>query len=108
MTEAEKRAKEKKRATRTARVREWVARKRVWLIEQMGGCCSNPECRSLLNLEFHHKTVRTWVARKVSRWQRMANYVREWKAGELELLCTKCNKKAGKPKPPHTTDECPF
>lgn len=78
--------------------RNWAAevkRARAKLIQEMGGKCC--KCGSIEGFEFHHKFKRTWTARKASRWQRIANYKREWARGVLELLCKKCNKEAGEP-----------
>lgn len=65
---------------------------RAKLIAAMGGKCNYCKCHSLL--EFHHTNGgRTWVARKKSRWQRLALYRREYLAGKLVLACRKCNSK---------------
>jgi len=68
---------------------------RILLIRLMGGKCE--ECGTDTDLEFHHTQVRTWIARKKSRWQRLALYRREYAAGVLRLLCSDCNKVAGQP-----------
>lgn len=72
-------------------------RRRTALIEKLGGACVDCGDDDHAKLEFDHKTVRTWVARKVSRWQRIANYWREAERGEIELRCSDCNKRKGQP-----------
>jgi 5-methylcytosine-specific restriction endonuclease McrA len=73
------------------------ARSRLRLIVQLGGRCVTCGLDNPLELEFHHLHTRTWTARHTSRWQRLAHYRREAAAGEVELLCSRCNRKAGKP-----------
>lgn len=70
----------------TAADRAKVYRKgRLKLIASLGGkCIGCPE--------------RTWIARKTSRWVRLAMYRREAALGIIELRCANCNKKLGKPK----------
>jgi 5-methylcytosine-specific restriction endonuclease McrA len=70
-------------------------RARRKLIAELGGKCV--ECGQTRKLEFHHTLTRTWIARKVSRWVRIARYRREWEQGCIVLLCSQCNKKAGTP-----------
>lgn len=82
---------------RTAKDRAKRCAERRWmLIMQLGGKCAN--CRTRKNLEIHHKNGRLWEPWKTSRWRRIKRYEQEAKAGLLEVLCSKCNKKVGKPK----------
>src|SRR5690606_16795339 len=84
------------------RVADYNARRKA-LIEAMGGKCV--KCGTTTRLEFNHTSPRTWEARKVGRWERIAKYEAEWDAGEINLLCRKCNARAGQP--PNECD-CPF
>jgi 5-methylcytosine-specific restriction endonuclease McrA len=79
-------------------VKRVVEARRSNLIQIMGGTCVR--CGSSEKLEFHHVRKRTWVARNVSRWRRMIFYEDEYRDGLLELLCSYCNKVAGKPPDP--------
>lgn len=100
----------------TERRRESYARARAELIGLMGGKCSNEDCGSVFEFEFHHKFGKDWEPSKTSRWVRLARYRREWKAGLVELLCKTCNAKAGRPEPPDDDlpviqigdEDCPF
>lgn len=71
-----------------------VARRRAKLIRELGGRCA--ECGVEVDLEFHHKNGRIWVARKTSRWRRIKRYEEEAYLGLIELLCADCNKVVGK------------
>lgn len=84
------------------RVRAAAVRRRI-LIRAMGSVCE--DCGSGQELEFHHVEERTWVASKLSRWERQARYEQEWADGQLLLLCADCNKVHGKPQP---ADAVPF
>jgi 5-methylcytosine-specific restriction endonuclease McrA len=79
--------------------KEWTVayyhRKRQELINEMGGKCT--QCGLLFDLEFHHLKSRSWVANRSSRWVRLARYRREWRRGEIILLCHQCNLSAGRP-----------
>lgn len=88
------------------RQREWAAKKRAELIEQLGGCCV--DCGKTRRLEFHHTVPRTWVANRLSRWARMVRYIREAAEGKITLLCRRCNVKRGQPKAPEVSVEEPF
>lgn len=68
---------------------------RLSLIAAMGGACE--QCGTTDDLQFHHTRPRTWIARNVNRWVRLANYKREHAAGLLLLLCGVCNRQAGEP-----------
>ena len=83
----------------------WPARKlsqarlaiqmRERLVEVMGGKCV--KCGATELLEFHHPDGRDWVARKKNQAQRMRRYLQDFLLGNLELLCSACNKAAGAP-----------
>jgi len=78
----------------TTRQARWYRKARLELIELMGGNCHY--CMAETELEFHHLGVRTWIARKKSRWQRIALYRQEAYDGALVLACRSCNAKLGK------------
>lgn len=63
---------------------------RDWLIERMGGKCQN--CPETIALEFHHPWGRVWTPRKVTIYNRMLRYRREYLQGNLILLCDECHK----------------
>lgn len=65
------------------------------LREVMGGRCK--ECGGSEGLEFHHPRGRNWVARKKNQLTRMRLYLQDFLLGNLELLCSGCNKSAGMP-----------
>lgn len=75
----------------------WCEAERARLIALLGGKCVR--CGKKTKLEFHHTKPRTWVASSMNRWSRLAQYKRDIERGHIELLCNKCNCKAGKPKP---------
>ena len=68
----------------------------------MGNECM--KCGQDFDLEFHHTVPRQWTAAKYASQRRQVIYERDYIAGELELLCSRCNKTAGKP----TDDDTPF
>lgn len=65
------------------------------MVSEMGGRCSR--CPATEKLEFHHTKPRTWAANRVGRWSRLKLYREDWLRGDIELLCSRCNKIAGKP-----------
>lgn len=77
------------------RVLAWYAKARQKLIDELGGKCKR--CGAKEKLEFHHTRPRTWAARNLSRWSRLAAYKRDIAAGVIDLLCKSCNSKAGEP-----------
>lgn len=76
---------------------------RALLIKQMGGKCT--VCGATEKLQFHHLYTRTWIASKKNRWTRLAIYRREYNNRVLNLLCSDCNKRAGKPDENFTSEE---
>lgn len=69
--------------------------RRAALIERMGGRCSNPDCRSRHRLQFDHPHGRPYEPRHLSSHTRIAQYERDFAAGNLRLLCDLCNGKDG-------------
>lgn len=73
-------------------------RRRLELIVHLGGVC---KCgcgeTDPARLEFHHTKPRTWIARKLARWQRMVRYWQDAREGHLELRCGASNKALGQP-----------
>ena len=68
------------------------------LIAEMGGICTScgdDEDTSGFALEFDHPNGRDWTPRKKNRWVRMTLYWRDWRAGNLRLLCKRCNARDG-------------
>lgn len=68
----------------------YARRQRAKLITWLGGSCLR--CHAVESLEFHHTHIRTWVANRLSRWQRMRKYWAEAIRGSIILLCSTCNK----------------
>lgn|SRR5574339_16971 len=68
-------------------------RRRLTLIDTLGGKCAH--CGTRKNLEIDHIHGRDWDPAKKSRWSRIVIYEREAKEGKLQVLCRKCNKKKG-------------
>jgi 5-methylcytosine-specific restriction endonuclease McrA len=71
------------------RQRKWAKKKRRWLRLQMGGHCAH--CQEQRNLTFdcieglgdcHGKKEYSW---------RTSIYWREWRKGNLQLLCKSCH-----------------
>lgn len=79
----------------------WYRRTRTWLIAELGGKCV--ECGTTDELEFDHLTPRDWHPNKTSRWQRLRNYIKDWRRGIAEgvpritLRCRSCNGRKGYP-----------
>jgi hypothetical protein len=85
------------RAVASGNVRRYRAAREL-LIEELGGQCV--DCGSTESLQFDHTVVRTWSARKTSRWVRIARYRREALAGVIALRCKVCNNSKGRPRKP--------
>ena len=91
-----------------ARTLAWCESERARSIALLGGKCVR--CGSKKKLEFHHTKTRTWIASAMNRWSRLAAYKRDIERGEIELLCKRCNQRAGKPKddPEYTPEDLDF
>lgn len=79
-------------SARTDYLRELARRRRLELIQDMGGICTWPKGCSQDNprrLEFHHTKPRDWEANRVNRWYRVTLYRRDWLSGKTCLLCKK-------------------
>lgn len=65
----------------------------------MGGRCANPNnnpnCTGTLYLEFDHPQGRLWAPNKLNCWARARQYLEDWAAGRLRLLCRSCNGQDG-------------
>lgn len=72
---------------------QWALRKRLELIDAMGGKCQR--CGSDHRLEFHHPNGRDYDVTRLSRWQRMIRYRGDLASGNLQLLCRACNRRDG-------------
>lgn len=82
--------------------KEWAKRKRIWLINELGGKCSNPECTEG-EVEFEKLTIdhiygKDYETTGLSTDQRMCRYVKEHKLGLIQVLCQVCNSKRGDPR----------
>ncbi len=68
---------------------------REWLRAKLGGRCTDEKCRATDRLEFHHPEGRDWEPSQKNLMQRMRLYLRDWKRGQLTLLCSPCNGRDG-------------
>jgi hypothetical protein len=75
--------------------RSWYQRKKLALIESLGGKCA--ECGSEDQLTFDHKDGRDWDIRAVHACKRLRIYTEEADAGLIQLLCLSCNSRKGRP-----------
>lgn len=84
------------------RQKAWARRAYEKLILDLGGRCV--ECGSLSGLTIDHIDGKAYVACKIEWSHRISVYRREAKAGLLQVLCAKCNRKKGKPAAPGFKD----
>ena len=78
------------------RQREWAARARLQLVNQLGGMCV--DCGSQSDLVVDHIYARTWSLRSVEQSRRVARYRREAVLGLLTVRCLVCNSRKGSPR----------
>lgn len=78
----------------------WAKRARVWLINELGGKCANPECgeSEFEKLTFDHIYGKDYETTGLSTDQRMCRYMKEHKLGLIQVLCLTCNSKRGDPR----------
>lgn len=76
----------------------WCWRRRVALLEKLGGKCVDCGETWETRLEFDHLKPRTWTARSVSQKTRIRRYEDEASRGLITIRCGDCNKKKGKPR----------
>lgn len=73
----------------SARQRDWAARKRLSMCQLLGGKCLH--CGVTTNLSFDCiKPTRDGHAR-LDSVRRVSYYLRQMRAGNLQLLCSRCN-----------------
>ena len=63
--------------------------KRSELVIRLGGRCVT--CSSVLFLEFHHLSGKTWIASEMSQSKRLKNYEEDIERGAVVLLCKGCH-----------------
>lgn len=80
--------------------------RRIALVVLMGGVCRRCGLDDVEYLEPHHIRPREWNAARMSRWQRLKQYVRDWLDGKCYVICRSCNARIGKPDT--TIDSVPF
>lgn len=69
-------------------------RRKLALVNMLGGKCE--ACGTRENLTIEHKEGRDYDIRKLSSWQRLKRYWREYNSGvKLSLRCLSCNSKGG-------------
>ena len=69
----------------------WCRRTRAWLITQLGGKCV--DCGATEELEFDELVPRPAdmpAPNRTSRWQRLRNYLKIWKAHGTKGLALRC------------------
>lgn len=76
------------------RTRVAVYEGRLRLLAQLGGKCA--KCGKKKHLEFDHPNGRNYQPSKLSRHGRLARYRRDAAAGNLRVLCRKCNRAEGR------------
>jgi 5-methylcytosine-specific restriction endonuclease McrA len=68
--------------------------RRQALIDKLGGKCTI--CGSIKKLEFDHYPKRCdFDHNKLSQWTRLKRYEQDAEAGNLRILCSKCNQSHG-------------
>jgi hypothetical protein len=80
----------------------WAKKARVWLINELGGKCANPECPTQ-ETEFEKLTIdhiygKDYETTGLSTDQRMGRYMKEHRLGLIQCLCLTCNSKRGDPR----------
>lgn len=83
--------------------RQYILRIKQRLIKRLGGKCV--DCKSPFDLEFDHKYGATWQRRKMWSGARLKKYEEEIEQGLIELRCSDCNKRRGRPQPQPSEDE---
>jgi hypothetical protein len=80
--------------------KEWAKRARVWLMNELGNKCANPECgeTEFEKLTFDHIYGKDYETTGLSTDQRMCRYLKEHKLGLIQILCQVCNSKRGDPR----------
>lgn len=71
----------------------WAQNKRAWLMKVLGSKCAR--CPSVTCLTFDCIKPRGGAHHKLSSVSRMTFYVREFRQGNLQILCHDCNSRKG-------------
>lgn len=77
--------------------KEWAKRKRRELIALLGNVCAH--CGTDENLEFDCVSPKGHRHHRGDASQRMCFYRRQFREGNLQVLCTVCNARKGDEKP---------
>ncbi len=77
--------------------KEWARRKRRELLELLGNVCAH--CGTTENLEFDCIRPRGDKHHRGEASQRMCFYRRQFREGNLQVLCNMCNGRKGDDKP---------
>jgi 5-methylcytosine-specific restriction endonuclease McrA len=88
------------------RKRESLKRKKLLLIDKLGGKCNH--CGVTHTLQFDHIYGRDWEVRSVGPSTRLARYDKEIEEGMIQLLCRICNASKGDPRVRQAAFEEPF
>lgn len=80
----------------------WAKRTRVWLMNELGHKCANPECPTqeteFEKLTFDHIYGKDYETTGLSTDQRMCRYIKEHRLGLIQILCLDCNSRRGDPR----------
>jgi 5-methylcytosine-specific restriction endonuclease McrA len=71
------------------RQKQWAARVRAGLLEQLGGACVN--CGTDRFLELHHTDHHRWTPSHLDPSARATEYRRAAARGDLVILCRACH-----------------
>ena len=78
-------------ATKKSKSNRWAEKIRFELLFLLGGYCKL--CGVIKDLEFDHVIPIDWIPSAKSQSQRAAEYRREFRKGNLQILCKKCHAK---------------
>lgn len=68
-----------------------LRKRKLRIVEKLGGCCVVCGETDIDLLEFHHPAGKNWRSRDCSRTQRLKRYEEDADAGLVELLCDSCH-----------------
>lgn len=88
----------------------WAKKKRAEIVRALGGKCK--VCGATEELEIHHIFGRKYDLELIGSDSRVSRYIKELRAGLIDVLCRSCNAKIGMPEPEETlfesSDNVPF
>ena len=75
------------------RKKRYADKWRYWLFETLGFRCDR--CGEDRDLQFDHQDGRNWKLSHFNISDRIRRYVKDYRNGNLRLLCGKCNRMDG-------------